>query len=105
MDADVRHPTDFTHDRDRLLEADVARDVLVGLMSLPKVRRLMSGKDFSVDGAVIDAWASMKSFRPNDGSVDPPQPGRKTAIDRHTTHHPGYGVRQRCRKRTEEVFG
>lgn len=105
MDADVRHPTGFTHDLDRLLEADVARDVMVGLTSLPKVRRLMSGEDFSVAGTLIDAWASMKSFRPKVGSGDPPQPGRKTAIDRRTAHHPGYGFRQRGRKRIEEAFG
>lgn len=68
MDADVRHPTGFTHNRDRLLEADVARDFLSALMSLAKVKRLMSSEHFSVDGTLIDAWASMKSFRPKDGS-------------------------------------
>lgn len=83
MDADVWHPTGFTHDRDRLLEADVARDFLAGLMSLPKVKRLMSSEHFSVDGTLIDAWASMKSFRPRDGSGDPPQPGRNGERDFH----------------------
>jgi transposase len=83
MDADVWHPTGFTHNRDRLLEADVARDFLAGLMSLPKVKRLMSSEHFSVDGTLIDAWASMKSFRPKDGSGDPPQPGRNGERDFH----------------------
>ena len=83
MDADVWHPTGFTHNRDRLLEADVARDFLAGLMSLPKVKRLMSSEHFSVDGTLIDAWASMKSFRPKDGSCDPPQPGRNGERDFH----------------------
>jgi transposase len=83
MDADVWHPTGFTHNRDRLLEADVARDFLAGLMSLPKVKRLMSSEHFSVDGTLIDAWASMKSFRPRDGSGDPPQLGRNGERDFH----------------------
>ena len=83
MDADVWHPTGFTHNRDRLLEADVARDFLVALMTLPKVKRLMSNEHFSVDGTLIDAWASMKSFRPKDGSGDPPGPGRNGERDFH----------------------
>ena len=76
MDAAVWHPTVFTHNRDRLLEADVAREFLAALLALPKVKRLLSGDHFSVDGTLIDAWASMKSFRPKDGSGDPPDPGR-----------------------------
>ncbi|MNT17218.1 hypothetical protein D3C72_1523570 [compost metagenome] len=68
MDAAVWHPTGFTHNRDRLLEADVAREFLSALMSLPKVKRLLSSEHFSVDGTLIDAWASMKSVRPKDGS-------------------------------------
>lgn len=76
MDASAWHPTVFTHNRDRLLEADVAREFLSALMALPKVRRLLSDDHFSVDGTLIDAWASMKSFRPKDGSGDPPDGGR-----------------------------
>ncbi len=76
MDAIAWHPTVFTHNRDRLLEADVAREFLAALMALPKVKRLLSDDHFSVDGTLIDAWASMKSFRPKDGSGDPPDAGR-----------------------------
>lgn len=83
MDADVWHPTGFTHNRDRLLEADVAREFLSALMALPKVKRLLSSEHFSVDGTLIDAWASMKSFRPKDGSGDPPGPGRNGERDFH----------------------
>ena len=46
------------------------------LMGLPRVKRLLSSEHFSVDGTLIDAWASMKSFRPKDGSGEPPAPGR-----------------------------
>jgi hypothetical protein len=76
IDAAVWHPT-----RDRLIEADVARAFLGALMSLKAVKRLLSSDHFSVDGTLIDAWASMKSFRPNDGSGEPPGPGRNGERD------------------------
>lgn len=76
MDAAVWHPTVFTHNRDRLLAADVAREFLAALMGLKAVKRLLSTDHFSVDGTLIDAWASMKSFRPKDGSGEPQGPGR-----------------------------
>jgi transposase len=76
MDGAVWHPTVFTHNRDRLLEAEVARAFLAGLLALPQVKRLISSDHFSVDGTLIDAWAAMKSFRPKDGSGEPPGPGR-----------------------------
>ncbi|TXM91441.1 IS5 family transposase [Methylobacterium sp. WL103] len=76
IDAAVWHPTVFTHNRDRLLEADVARAFLSGLLALKPVKRLLSSDHFSVDGTMIEAWASMKSFRPKDGSGEPPRPGR-----------------------------
>lgn len=76
MDAEVWHPTVFTKNRDRLLEADVAREFLAALLGLVQVKRLLSDEHFTVDGTLIDAWASMKSFRPKDGSGEPPAPGR-----------------------------
>jgi len=76
MDAEVWHPTVFTHNRDRLLEAAVAHEFLAALLALPQVKKLLSSEHFSVDGTLIDAWASMKSFRPKDGSGEPPAPGR-----------------------------
>jgi hypothetical protein len=74
--AAVWHPTMFTHNRDRLLEADVAHEFLTALLALPQVKKLLSSEHFSVDGTLIEAWASMKSFRPKDGSGEPPLPGR-----------------------------
>jgi transposase len=76
MDAAVWHPTVFTHNRDRLLEAAVAHEFLAALLALPQVKKLLSSEHFSVDGTLIDAWASMKSFRPKDGSGEPSSPGR-----------------------------
>lgn len=76
IDAHAWHPTVFTHNRDRLMAADVAQEFLSTLMGLKAVKQLLSSEHFSVDGTLIDAWASMKSFRPKDGSGEPPGPGR-----------------------------
>ncbi len=75
IDDAVWDATVFTKNRDRLLEADVAREFLSALLSLPQVKRLVSSEHFSVDGTLIEAWASMKSFRPKDGSGEPPAGG------------------------------
>src|SRR6266436_10168180 len=83
IDAEVWHPTVFTHNRDRLMEADVAQEFLAALLALPQVKRLLSSEHFSVDGTLIDAWASMKSFRPKDGSGEPPSPGRNRERNFH----------------------
>ncbi len=76
-------PTTFSKNRDRLLEGDVARKFLAAIVAHPKVKRLLSTEHFSVDGTLIEAWASMKSFRPKDGSGDPPGPGRNSERDFH----------------------
>ena len=86
MDASVWHATVFTHNRDRVMEADVAQEFLSALMGLKEVRRLLSSEHFSVDGTLIEAWASMKSFRPKDGSGEPLAPGRNGERDFHKEH-------------------
>src|SRR6187401_354438 len=58
--------TVFCKNRDRLLDGDIANKFFVAVLNLPQVRRLMSSEHFSVDGTLIEAWASMKSFRPKD---------------------------------------
>jgi len=63
-------PTVFTHNRDRLLEHDVAGFFLRGTVSMAREHRLMSDEHFSVDGSLIEAWGSMKSFRPKDDNSD-----------------------------------
>jgi hypothetical protein len=45
------------------------------MLAHPRVKRLLSTDHFSVDGTLIEAWASMKSFRPKDGSDEPPADG------------------------------
>ena len=76
MDAPVWDVTVFTKNRDRLLAGDIARRFLAEVLADPQVRPLLSAEHFSVDGTLIEAWASMKSFRPQDGSGPPPGPGR-----------------------------
>ena len=83
VDEPVWVPTVFTKNRDRLLEADVARKFLVALLNHEKVRKLLSDEHFSVDGTQLQAWASMKSFRAKDGSSEPPDPGRNGEQDFH----------------------
>jgi len=65
----------FSKNRERLLEGDIAAKLLSAVMAQPRVKRLLSCDHFSVDGTLIEAWASMKSFRPRDGSDDPPPSG------------------------------
>jgi transposase len=61
----------FTKNRDRLVDGEVAAKFMAAVLNQPRVRELLSAEHFSVDGTLIEAWASMKSFRPKDGSVYP----------------------------------
>jgi transposase len=71
LDDPVWDATVFCKNRDRLLNGDIAAKFFVSVLNLPQVRRLLSSEHFSVDGTLIEAWASMKSFVPKDGG-DPP---------------------------------
>ena len=75
--------TTFGKNRDRLLGGDIAHKFLAAVLAHPKVKRLLSSEHFSVDGTLIEAWASMKSFRPKDGSGEPPASGRNGERDFH----------------------
>jgi len=81
MDASVWDVTVFTKNRDRLLEGEIAMKFLAAILADPKVSGLLSDEHFSVDGTLIEAWASMKSFKPKDGSGEPPAPGRNGESD------------------------
>ena len=82
IDDPVWDHSTFSKNRDRLLEGDVAAEFLATLLDRPKVRRLLSSEHFSVDGSLVEAWASMKSFRPKDDPGDPPE-GRNGSRDFH----------------------
>ena len=74
-DDPVWDATVFCKNRDRLLNGDIARKFMTTVLNLPQVRSLLSSEHFSVDGTLIEAWASMKSFVPKDGSR-PPSSGK-----------------------------
>ena len=76
VDDPVWVATVFSKNRDRLLEGDIAAAFLNAVLTLPRVKALLSDEHFSVDGTLIQAWASMKSFRRKDGSDERPGPGR-----------------------------
>src|SRR5512136_1310404 len=78
-DAVWDHST-FSKNRDRLLDGDIAAKFLAAVLAQPRVKRLLSNDNFSVDGTLIEAWASMKSFTPKgEGEAnrtdDPPSGG------------------------------
>jgi transposase len=67
-DDPVWDPTVFTKNRERLQEGDVFQKFMNALLNHPRVKPLLSDEHFSVDGTLIEAWASHKSFKPKDGS-------------------------------------
>ena len=69
-DDPVWDPTVFTKNRDRLQSGEVFAKFMTKLLNHPQVKPLLSDEHFSVDGTLIEAWASQKSFRPKDGSGD-----------------------------------
>lgn len=73
----------FTKNRERLLAGEIAAKFLRAVLAQPKVARLLSSDHFSVDGTLIEAWASIKSFRRKDGGDDPGGPGRNGERDLH----------------------
>ena len=83
MDEPVWVPTVFTKNRERMLEGEIAAAFMDAVLNQEEVRKLLSTEHFSVDGTLIEAWASMKSFRRKDGKDEPPRPGRNGTRDFH----------------------
>ena len=75
----------FSKNRDRLLAGDIAAKFLAAVLAQPRVKRLLSSDHFSVDGTLIEAWASLKSVKPKEGSGEPPAEGggRNAEVDFH----------------------
>src|SRR5215218_1489073 len=84
IDAKAFDPTTFTKNRDRLLEAEIADRFFAAVVRQAQLRRYMSSEHFSVDGTLLQAWASHKSFKPKDGPPpsDPPV-GRNAEVAWH----------------------
>jgi len=82
MDDDVWDHSSFTKNRERLLNEAVSRAFFGKVVGLAQWHGLISSEHFSVDGTLIEAWASMKSFVPKDGSGKPPEGGgRNPTVD------------------------
>jgi transposase len=85
IDDPVWVPTVFTKNRDRLLSTEMSRKVMAAILAHREVAPLLSDEHFSVDGTLVKAWASMKSFQPkadaappdDEGLGDPPAPDTK----------------------------
>ena len=111
MDEPAWDHSTFSKNRDRLRDGEVAAKFLAAVLSRQKVKRLLSTQHFSADGILIEAWASLKSFKPKPGEAEaeggPPEDGagalaaeragamrRSTSIDRrqnqpaHLRRHP-----------------
>src|SRR5258707_5529931 len=83
MDDAVWVPTVFTKNRDRLLEGDIAQAFFLEVRAAAGAAGLLSDDHFTVDGTLLEAWASQKSFRPKD-RPDPPAedpPGRNPTVN------------------------
>lgn len=80
LDEEVWDATVFTKNRDRLLEADVAKLFLAEVVELARAKSMVSDEHFTVDGTLLEAWASLKSFQRKDGKNPPPpdDPGNPT---------------------------
>ncbi len=76
IDDPVWDHSTFSKNRDRLLDADVAAKFLEAVLRHAQVKQFLSDDHFSVDGTLIEAWASMKSFRAKDGSDEQLGQGR-----------------------------
>ena len=75
IDDAVRVPTVFTKNRGRQLTTEMSRKGMAAILSQPEVRPLLPDGQFSVEGTLVKAWASMKSFQPKEGSMTPDEDG------------------------------
>jgi transposase len=83
LDESVWDVTVFTKNRDRLLDGDVAREFLCEVVKYAKEKNLTSDEHFTVDGTLIEAWASLKSFQRKDQKNTPPDDPGNPTVDFH----------------------
>jgi transposase len=83
LDEPVWDVTVFTKNRDRLLDGDVAREFLCEVVKQAQEKKLTSDEHFTVDGTLLEAWASLKSFQPKDGKNTPPDDPGNPTVDFH----------------------
>ena len=80
LDEEVWNATTFTKNRDRLMDADVAKEFLAQVVARAGAQGFISDEHFTVDGTLLEAWASLKSFQPKEKPDTPPEddPGNPT---------------------------
>jgi len=83
LDEPVWDVTVFTKNRDRLLDGDVARDFLCEVVKQAQEKKLTSDEHFTVDGTLIEAWASLKSFQRKNEKPAPPEDPGNPSVDFH----------------------
>lgn len=83
LDEPVWDATTFTKNRDRLLEAAVAKEFLAQVVEQARAAGLISDEHFTVDGSLLEAWASLKSFQPKDKPDAPPDDPGNPTVDFH----------------------
>ncbi|HSD33765.1 MAG TPA: IS5 family transposase, partial [Gemmatimonadales bacterium] len=88
LDAPVWDVTVFTKNRERLLAGDIAQAFFTGVVTQAQTRQLLSPEHFTVDGTLIEAWASLKSFKPKSASD----------VERRARNQRKAKLRGRCRR-------
>jgi transposase len=83
MDDPVWDATSFTKNRDRLLDGDVADAFFAEVLAAIKLEGLLSDEHFTVDGTLLEAWASHKSFKPKDTPQRPPDDPKNPTVNFH----------------------
>jgi transposase len=83
IDAKAFDATTFSKNRRRLLDHEIADLFFAAVVRQAKLRRYTSSDHFSVDGTLLEAWASHKSFQPKEGPRGPMPPGRNAEVDFH----------------------
>lgn len=91
IDAPVWHPTSFTKNRDRLLAGHIAEGFLSGVVREAARQGLVSGEHFTIDGTLLEAWASQKSIQPIARAADQDTPDRPDDPERRTPSSPRTG--------------
>lgn len=81
MDDPVWDPTTFTKNRDRLLAGDIADAFFAEVLGAIKAEGLLSAEHFTVDGTLLEAWASQKSFKPKTGADGPPDDPKNPTVN------------------------
>jgi transposase len=85
LDDAVWDATTFTKNRDRLLDGDIADAFFAEVLAAIKADGLLSDEHFTVDGTLLEAWASHKSFKPKEGAPRPPDDPKNPTVNFHGT--------------------